>query len=61
MAALLKQEQIHGAIRMTPIDRYLELKDMTPYWDEVEANYDPAKELIREQSYKVDSILVKLK
>lgn len=54
-------ERIHGAIRMAPIDRYLELKDKTPYWYEVEANYDPTKEHIREQSYVVDSILGKLK
>lgn len=54
-------ERIHGAIRMAPIDRYLERKDKTPYWYGVEANYDPTKERIREQSYEVDSILVKLK
>lgn len=39
-------ERIHGAIRMAPINRYLELKDKTPYWYEVEANYDPTKEHI---------------
>jgi transposase InsO family protein len=31
-------ERIHGSIGMAPMDRFLQLKDMTPYWDEVEAN-----------------------
>ena len=54
-------ERIHGAIGMAPIDRFLEVKDKTPLWDEVIENYDPSKELIREQSYDLDRRLVVLK
>ncbi len=54
-------ERIHGAIHMPPIDRYFELIDKTPYWIEVENNFNPTKEKIREQSYELDSTLVKLK
>jgi hypothetical protein len=43
------------------INRFLELKDKTPIWDEVIENYDPSRELIREQSYELDRTLVELK
>jgi hypothetical protein len=28
-------ERVHGAIGMAPLDRFLELKDKTLYWDKV--------------------------
>jgi transposase InsO family protein len=54
-------ERVHGSIGMAPIDRYLALKDKTPYWGEVVEQYDKSKELIREQNYKFDRRLVGLK
>jgi hypothetical protein len=54
-------ERIHGSIGMAPIDRFLELKDKTPFWDEVINNYDRSKELIRDQNYVMDRRLVELK
>ena len=44
-----------------PIDRYHELSAKTPYQDEVEGNYNPDNEPIREQNYKLDLALRKLK
>lgn len=54
-------ERTHGSIGMAPIDRFLELKDRTPFWDEVIEHYDQSKELLREQNYEVDRRLVELK
>lgn len=54
-------ERIHGAIGMAPIDRYFELKDKTPYWDEVVKGFDPTKENFRDRSFEVDSIFRELK
>jgi hypothetical protein len=34
---------------MTPMDRYFELLIKIPFRDEMQANYDPKKKLIREQ------------
>ena len=45
----------------TPIDRYCELLERTPFWDEVEAAYDPTRESIREQHYAVDFALRAMK
>ena len=38
----------------TPWERWGDLLWQTPYHDEVEALYDPAKERIRRQNYKID-------
>ena len=55
-------ERPHGALNgKTPMDKYFELSPKTPFWDEVEANYDPSQERIREQNYQVDLVLQKLK
>lgn len=45
----------------TPVDRYLELSAKTPFRDQVEEAYDPANEPIREQNYRLDLALQKLK
>ena len=45
----------------TPIDRCLELSAKTPFRDEVEQGYDPDNEPIREQNYRLDLALRKLK
>ena len=45
----------------TPMDRFLEKIHQTPFRDEVEAKYDPAKESIRDQDYRVDLRLRKLR
>jgi transposase InsO family protein len=45
----------------TPMDRYHELSSKTPFWDDVIDNYDPSCERIREQNYKLDLLISKLK
>ncbi len=54
-------DRIHGSIEKTPLDKVVELSKETPFWDEVEWNYDPAKETIRVQKFAKDTILLKLK
>lgn len=54
-------ERIHGSIGKTLMDRYFELMNKTPYWDEVQSRYDPAKEIYHAQSFLVDSTFRKLK
>ena len=49
---------LHGK---TPMERYFELVDKTPFSDEVLDSYDPAKERIQEQNYALDFALRKLK
>jgi transposase InsO family protein len=45
----------HGSLGgKTPWERWDELLHPTPYQDEVEARYDPAKERIRHQNYRID-------
>lgn len=52
----------HGSLNgKTPIDRVVELSDQTPFWDDVSAHYEPAKERIQHQNYQVELQLRKLK
>jgi hypothetical protein len=45
----------HGSLgAKTPWERWGDLLWQTPYHDEVDALYDPAKERIRRQNYKID-------
>jgi hypothetical protein len=43
------------------MEKVVELSKQTPFWDEVEDNYDSNKEFIRVQDYKKDVKLLKLK
>lgn len=45
----------------SPMDKYLELSDETPFWDEVHENYHPEKERIQDANYKIDLELQRLK
>jgi transposase InsO family protein len=54
-------QRIHGTIGMPPMDRYFELQNKIPYWDEVVENYDRSKERFREQCYDLDVRLAMLK
>lgn len=45
----------------TPVEKWLELAEKTPFWDQVEAQYLLNKERIQEQNYKLDLALRKLK
>ena len=52
----------HGSLNgKTPMEKYFELADKTPFRDEVEFNYDASKERIQEQNYQVDLQIRKLK
>jgi transposase InsO family protein len=45
----------------TPMEKYFELSDKTPFSDEVIRNYDPSNERIREANYKLDLEIARLK
>jgi transposase InsO family protein len=45
----------------TPFDKYFELMEKTPLWEEVGVIYDPSKEKIRDQNYYFDLQIRKLK
>jgi transposase InsO family protein len=45
----------------TPMDIVCDKSPLTPFWEDVEAKYDPIKEPIREQSYRTDRNLVKFR
>jgi len=45
----------------TPMDKYDELSSNTPFSDEVEESYHPSQERIREQNYRLDLLIDKLK
>ena len=52
----------HGSLNgKSPMDRFFELIDKTPFSDEIEANYDPSKEGIREQNYRIDLLVRRMK
>ena len=52
----------HGAHKgKTPIEKYFTLSDKTPFWEEVEAGFDPSKERIQEANYWLDQQIRKLK
>jgi hypothetical protein len=51
----------HGSLGgLTPWESWQELARITPWWDDVEANYDPAKERIRHPDYRIDTQLQKI-
>ena len=43
------------------MDRMLELSKQTPFWNEVEDNYDSSREFMRIHDYAKDVRLLKLK
>ncbi len=48
-------ERLHSAHNgKTPMERYFELAEQTPYSDAVLANYQPNEEHIQEQNYKLE-------
>ena len=50
----------HGVLHgKPPIERFFELSDQTPFSDQVELMYDPRKERIRYQDYRLDLNLAK--
>lgn len=52
----------HSALNgKTPIDKWSECLDVTPFWEDVLEKYDPTKEQFREQNYYYDLRLQKLK
>jgi transposase InsO family protein len=52
----------HGSLKgKSPIDIVCELKDETPYGEDVDATYNPSKERFQEQNHKMDLRLRKLK
>jgi transposase InsO family protein len=52
----------HGALKCkTPIDRYCELINQTPVWEEIETTYNETKEHIQEADYQKELSLRKLK
>ena len=45
----------HGSLDgLTPWEKWQGLAKVTPCWDEVEANYNPAEERIRHPDYRID-------
>lgn len=55
-------ERGHGALNGNPpMDRYFELIDKVPLWEDVEKIYNPKKERLHVQNYMVDLKLGKLK
>jgi hypothetical protein len=54
--------RLHGSLKgKTPWERWGELLLKTPFTDEVKALYDPGKERVQHQNYRVDLELRKLK
>ena len=55
MADYYNWERPHSAHNgKTPMERYFELAEKTPYSDAVHANYQPNEEHIQEQNYKLE-------
>ena len=54
--------RLHGSLHSkAPLDKCCELSSKTPLWEDVEALYDPSKERIQEQNYRLDLEIRKLK
>jgi transposase InsO family protein len=52
----------HGALSgKTPLETYCDVSKKTPFWDEVQTNYDPKKEHLQDPNYHVEMTLRKLK
>lgn len=48
----------HGGLGgITPMDRYFQVSDKTPCWDEIETGYDESRERIQEANYALDQKL----
>jgi len=43
------------------MERYIELSEETPLYEEAYADYEPSKERLQEASYKLDLELARLK
>jgi transposase InsO family protein len=55
-------QRSHGSLGgKTPMEKYIELMQKTPYWDEVCEMYDPTRERIQEANYSLDLKLRRLK
>lgn len=55
-------QRLHGSLGgKTPAQYSGSLGDKTPLWEDVIAAYDPSKEHIQEQNYKVELVLRKLR
>lgn len=55
-------ERPHSAHKgKTPIERYCELSEKTPLFEEAYSSYQPSKERIQEANYKLDLELARLK
>ena len=52
----------HSALKgKTPMERYFELCEETPFSDEVQKQYNPSNERIQHANYKMDLEIAKLK
>ena len=52
----------HGSLgALSPMDKYFLVSEKTPFWDEVEANYDDNKEQLQEQNYRKQLLVKRLK
>ena len=52
----------HGSLGgLIPMDKYFLVSEKTPFWDEVEANYDDSKEEFQEQNYRTQLLVKRLK
>ena len=52
----------HSSLKgKTPMDVVCSKSALTPFWEDVEAKYDPIQEPIREQSYRKDRNLTKFR
>jgi transposase InsO family protein len=50
----------HGGL--TPMDKYFQVSNKTPFWDEVSDNYDDSKEeRLQEQNYRKELLVRRLK
>jgi transposase InsO family protein len=54
-------QRYHGSLKgLTPMEKYFQVNDKAPYWDEVEKNYEPTEERIQEQNYQTEMKVRKL-
>ena len=62
MAGLLQSRTPHGSLKnQTPWEKWWELSSNTPFHDEIEVLYEDSKERFREQNYRADLELQKVK
>lgn len=48
-------ERPHGSLGVkTPTDRFIELIEKAPYWDDVHRQYDPSKERVQDPNYRIE-------